>query len=245
MYKKMFLKLALGAVVVSSAFAGDCGVKSGAYAGISAGVSHLGGKNEFKVSNSDVQSIHGAKGKLSSNGILAGVFAGYGYKLNSFWLAGELGYSFDNLDSKFDYVINAESSYSIKLKSKSRGAFFGACHLGILANSSAVVYAILGLESRSFNVQFSDAVNHFNPDLQLVKKNYRSAAFVPGLGIRLNISKNLALRTEYKCAMHRMKNFAKSAADTAAGMYAGGTTTVSVKHKPMVQSLSVGVAYTF
>lgn len=246
MSKNLLKALSLGAVAIGALVAGDCGIKSGAYAGISAGVSHLGGKNEYVISNSAAGSdVYSSKGHLSSNSFLGSVFAGYGYKLNLAWLAAELGYKFDNLKSQLTGVTGNKTTPNITFGSKSKGAFEGAFHVGFVANASTIAYAILGVESRNFKVQFADSVNEFTNSFRAFKKSYRSTAFVPGLGVRFNIAKNLNLRTEYKCAMHKTKKIKSSGADRGVVYGAGTTDTLSMKHNPMIHSFAVGAAYTF
>ena len=73
-----------------------------------------------------------------------------------------------------------------------------------------------------------------------ISKNYTSIAFVPGLGVRFSLAKNLSLRTEYKYAMHRSKSFSDTA--NAAG---GGRDTTTLKNSPAVHSLNLGLVYSF
>lgn len=248
MSKELLNALVVGAVMTTALVAGDCSVKSGAYAGISAGVSHLGGKNDYTIANSDsTEIVFSNKGGLSTTTFAGNLFAGYGLKFNSLWFAAEAGYQFDNLKNKqISRAAAADfKSSNINLTSKSKGAFGASVHTGLFATTGTVVYAILGLESRSFKVKFTDNASQFASSFNSFKKNYRSTAFAPGLGARFTVAKNIALKTEYKCAMHKRKKISISGADLAGGPYGGGTDTLSIKHSPKVHSFMVGAAYTF
>jgi opacity protein-like surface antigen len=249
MSKKLLNALVVGAVMTTALVAGDCSAKSGFYAGISAGAAHLGGKNEYAISGSDAgDTVYSGKGGSSSTSFAGSLLAGYGIKLNSLWFAGEANYQFDNLKNTLTGFAGAAAvkASNLKLVSKSKGAFGASVHAGFFANAGTVIYAILGLESRSFKVKFTDSASQFNNTFNSFKKNYRSTAFVPGLGVRFAIAKNIALKTEYKLAMHKSKRIKVSATDTYAGPYGGnGTDTLSIKHNPKVHTFMVGAAYTF
>src|SRR3989338_2760439 len=241
MSKKLLNALALAAVMSATLTAGDCSVKSGAYAGISAGAAHLGGKNDYTIANSNpAETAFSNKAGLSATTFTGNLLAGYGLKFNSLWFAAEANYQFGNLKNK--QISRAASnndivSSNINLTSKSKGAFGVSIHAGMFANAGTAIYAILGLESRSFKVKFTDSASQFNNTFNSFKKNYRSTAFVPGLGVRFAIAKNIALKTEYKCAMHKRKKISISAVDSGAGgPYVGGRDTLSIKHNPKVHT---------
>jgi opacity protein-like surface antigen len=244
MSKNLLKALGLGVLMTSALVAGDCSVKSGAYAGISAGVSHLGGKSNYRISSRGSADVFASNYKTSANSFLAGLFAGYGYRMNSLWAAGELFYNFDNFKSDFKTKFgtnadNRQKSFNIK----SSGAWGANLHVGFLANQGTIVYLIAGLEMRKFKVKFSDPVVGDFSTLGL-RKGYTSLAFVPGVGTRMNIAKNLAMRLEYKCAMHKNKKLSSSSSNT--GHYgAGDPATLVMKNKPMIHSFNVGVAYAF
>lgn len=224
---------AISAVMTSALVAGDCSVKSGAYAGISAGVSHLGGKSNVSHDDTALIQFYSNKGHNSATTFAASVFAGYGVKLGSFWAAAELFYQFDNLDSK--NKVQALGTRRDKTVSvKSNGAYGANAHLGLLANDKAVAYLIAGVESRRIKMKYVDENNDIAAAGQ-PKKSYTSIAFVPGVGVKFNVAKSLSMRAEYKYAMHGKKKMAASA----------GTETVTVKNTPQIHSFQIGAVYTF
>ena len=243
MKKNLLVSLCLGTVfaVASQASASSCQINSGAYAGISAGVSVLGGKNNFDHKQTDAAGalITGSNlnFSLSKTSMAATVFGGYGMKMNGFWVAGELFYQLDSLkDKQKPTIANDEKSIS----SKSTGAYGLAVHLGFMPSQNCVAYAILGMEARKFNVNFTDT-----PPATIaasINKNYTSLAFAPGVGARFALTKNISIRTEYKYAMHRSKKFTASAATPGAP---ADKDTIQLKHQPKVHTFNVGVVYTF
>jgi len=242
MKKNLLVSLCLGTVfaVASQASASSCQINSGAYAGISAGISHLSGKSIFNQSNTVAVNSHPYNaGKLSANSIAAAVFGGYGMKLGSFWTAAELFYQFDNLKNK-DLFSGEDTTTAARLTRslKSSGAWGGALHLGYVINNSCVAYAIAGAEVRRFKVSFSSASTQ---NTNVISKSYTSIAFAPGVGVRFSLAKNLSLRTEYKYAMHRSKSFS----DTRANAAVGGNDTTTLKNSPAVHSLNLGLVYSF
>jgi len=242
MKKNLLVSLCLGTVfaVAAQANASSCQINSGAYAGISAGLSAQSGKSNFVNSTNGgagpqiVQNTHNAS--LSKNSMAAALFAGYGMKFSGFWAAAELFYQLDRLNTKEEMTLSGNNGNT--LKSSSTGAYGAAVHLGFVPNNNCIAYAILSVEARRFNVKFSDTADPVNIQAVL-KKSYTSIAFAPGVGVRFALSKNISLRTEYKYAMHRSKKL--SATGTAAGV----TDVVTIKHKPQVHTFNVGVVYSF
>ncbi len=101
MKKNLLVSLCLGTVsaVASQANASSCQINSGAYAGISAGLSTLSGNNQLTYSNDQVvagrfDKQDSFKASLSRTSAAAAVFGGYGMKFGSLWAAAELFYQF-------------------------------------------------------------------------------------------------------------------------------------------------------
>lgn len=233
MPKNILKAFSLSALMTSALIAGDCGFKSGAYAGVSAGASHMGGKNEVSHDDTDLIQFYKSKGHNSATTFAAAAFAGYGMKLGAFWAAAELFYQFDNLDSK--NKVQALGNRRDKTVSvKTSGAYGANAHLGFLANDKAIAYIIAGVESRRVKMKYTDENNDIAPAGQ-PKKSYTSVAFVPGVGVRFNVAKSLSMRAEYKYAMHKKKKMAATA----------GTETLTVKNTPQIHSFQIGAVYTF
>lgn len=237
MNKKTLAVLALSTALFTNIYAGSCQINSGAYVGLSVGGAHLSGKGNIESSTAGVANDRSINNRLSANSAAASLFAGYGMKLNTFWLAAELSYQFDNLSSKNNFLVDNTNGQKTA-STTTNGAFGGAFHLGFIANNNSIIYAILGIESRRFKVKFSDSATPKDISA-VIDKNYISTAFAPGLGVRFTLSKNLSLKTEYKCALHPNKKLS----DTRAGV--GGQDTVTIKHSPQIHSFSVGVVYSF
>lgn len=235
MNNKLLAALAMTTALATSAHSA-CQINSGAYVGLSAGGAHLAGKNDFTYENV-VGGIKEEKGiKLSKTSVVAGIFGGYGFKFNNLWAAAELFYQFDQL--KDSSIFSIQGNSGSKLESKSSGSYGGAVHLGFIPNGNSIVYAIIGLDVKRFKVSFSDTVSPAIINAS-ISKSYTSPAFAPGIGVRLAVSKNISIRTEYKCAIHRKKSF------DAAAVGGLGTDAIKVKHSPTVHSFNVGLVYSF
>ncbi len=240
MKKNLLVSLCLGTVfaVAADANASSCQIRSGAYAGVSAGLSILTGKSQFTYVNSDgpgqAQAING---NLSKTSPAVGLFAGYGMKFSNFWAAAEAFYQFDRLNAKHEYQLQGVGDAQITTN-KSTGAFGAAVHLGFVPNNNCIAYAILGVEARRFNVKYSATDSAIVA--AVINKKYTSFAIAPGVGVRFALSKDLSFRTEYKYAMHKKKNFANTKANPG-----GGNDTVTLKQSPSVHSVNVGLVYSF
>ena len=238
MNNKLLAALAMTTELATSAHSA-CQINSGAYVGLSVGGAHLGGKNDASIKNDVAGNINPSKeSKLSSTSFAAAILGGYGLKVSNFWLAAELFYQFDNLSSKSKFKIDTNSKDEV-LESKSNGAFGGSFHIGFIAANNCVVYAIAGVEGRRFKVKYTpDTAVHSTT----IDKSYTSTAFAPGIGLRVSLSKNIALKTEYKYAIHKTKTFTDKKANPGG---AGDNDTLTVKHSPNIHSFNVGVVYSF
>lgn len=243
MKRKILLSLFLGTMLSATTqihASSGCQIGSGAYVGLSAGLANLSGKRDYTDSTdggAGPQVIQQqAKFGLSKTSAAAALFAGYGMKIGSAWTAAELFYQFDRLKDKDSIIFQAQQTPK-NLESSSTGAYGAAVHLGFIPTNGCTAYAILGVESRRFKVKFSDPVPANIS--AVINKSYRSFAFVPGVGVRFALCKNLSLRTEYKYAMHRNKKLTNS------NLRAGQTDIVTIKHQPKVHSFNVGLVYTF
>ncbi|MEI7493485.1 MAG: outer membrane beta-barrel protein [Alphaproteobacteria bacterium] len=241
MKKNLLVSLCLGTVfaVVADANASSCQINSGAYAGISAGISNLSGSGEFNAKN-HVAGFDNLiqPNKFSKTSAGAGLFAGYGMKFSGFWAAAELFYQFDRLNNvnKFKVISYVQDK---KLQTNSTGAYGAAVHLGFVPSNNCIAYAILGAEVRNFKVKFSDSAHDI---AATINKKYTSIAFTPGLGVRFSLTKNISVRTEYKYAMHRSKNITSSATNPNAG---GSIDTLTLKNAPKIHSFNLGLVYSF
>jgi opacity protein-like surface antigen len=245
MKTKVLLSLSAAALVNAAQLSAAPQISSGAYAGVAAGVSVLGGKSNYNHKATDdatgalvIQNTMNFS--LSKTSMAATIFGGYGMKVSGFWVAGELFYQLDSLKDKQQPNIASDEK---SIGSKSTGAYGLAVHLGFMPSENCMAYAILGLEARKFSVKFTDT-----PPATIaatINKKYTSLAFAPGVGARFALTKNISIRTEYKYAMHRSKTLTASAESPAAGFGRGNTDTVKIKHQPKVHTFNVGLVYTF
>lgn len=238
--KKIALSLTL-ATLTASHLTASAQITSGAYLGAAAGVSVLGGKNKLITSNDGgvggPQQINNQMSlSLSKASPSVSIFAGYGLKFSNFWAAAEVFYQHDHLKDSQDIMFAVEPASVV---SSSAGAYGASAHVGFLSADNFVLYAILGIEARKFKINFS--ASELISSAKIAKK-YTSVAFVPGVGARFALTKNLSLKTEYKYAIHRSKRMSVSAANSA---NPAQTDVSTLKHQPKVQSFNIGFVYNF
>ena len=144
----------------------------------------------------------------SDKNVAGSIFAGYGRRLNCLWLAGEVLGSFSPLGANMDLGITSDNPQSLEIKTTS--AIEGAFKLGYYINETHKLYLKMGVELRRFKVNFRDPSNIFVN----LNKTYNSTAFVPGLGMEVELTPHFSMRTEYRIALHPKKtvNITASAA---------------------------------
>ncbi len=243
MTKKLFAKIGttVGALLVSTvAVQANAGINSGFYAGASAGLSSLSGNQRFNAQeNANPVVVTDARNNgLSATSAGAAVFGGYGHKWNCTWMAAELYYLYDRLNS--DRTAQLTGTTEKTFQARSTGAFGVSIHLGYIPHPNCVVYAIAGVERRRFQMGLLNAAFVAADNIvSLESKKYNSTAFVPGAGMLLKLTKNMGLRAEYKYALHPSKTV------TATADLAGTNNTSTLKQNPHVQTFHVGVVYSF
>jgi len=232
-----------GAILVSTVAAqANAGVNSGFYAGASAGISSLTGTQRFNAQENAIPVVvtDARNNGLSATSAGAAVFGGYGHKWNCTWMAAELYYLYDRLNSDRTAQFNGVPVEKTFQARSTGGAFGASIHLGYIPHPNSVVYAIVGVERRRFQMGLLNSTFHPNDNIvSLDSKKYNSTAFVPGAGVLLKLTKNLGLRAEYKYALHRSKTV------TATANLAGTNNTSTLKMNPRVQTFHIGVVYSF
>lgn len=244
MGKKLCAKIGttVGALLVSTVAAhANAGINTGFYAGASAGISSLSGSQRFNAQeNNPVVNSDTRNNGLSATSAGAAVFGGYGHKWNCTWMAAELYYLYDRLNSDRTAQYNGVPVEKTFQARSTGGAFGASLHLGYIPHPNCVVYAIAGVERRRFQMGLLNSAFHVNDNIvALDPKKYNSTAFVPGAGMLLKLTKNLGLRAEYKYALHRSKTIT----ETANLVLTNNTSTL--KQNPRVQTFHIGVVYSF
>jgi hypothetical protein len=214
-------------IILSFLIANAYYASTGAYVGIGASGNILYGKQNLALSSNGTGPMALQYG-LRGTAISAEILAGYGYVLSSLYLGAEGNYSFLNMKAKFGSKIGThDESFTTKL-----GNGYGiAFRCGYIAGNS-LIYLRMGLESRKISLNFEDPNNRFIS----VNKNYRSNAFVPGLGMETKLTKHLAFRLEGKGAFYPQKAF---------NINRDARNYTRIKTKPRLYNLSAAITYTF
>lgn len=230
----------VGALLVSTvAVHANVGINSGFYAGTSAGISSLSGKQNFNQVEQPNTLQDDRNMSLSAQSGSLGVFAGYGHKVNCSWLGAELSYLFDKLKDDRSVTIN-RSPANKTFQTRTTGSFGGAIHVGYVHAQTYLAYAILGFDYRRFEMNLLNPTQGVLGEPAEVRKKYSSLAFAPGVGMLVKLTKNISLRGEYKYAFHRSKTATASVVDTN-----GDTQVSTLKNTPRIQTFQLGIVYNF
>jgi opacity protein-like surface antigen len=158
---------------------------------------------------------------LAANGVVGGVFGGYGQTLSkSFYLGGEFDATFGNREYSYK-ITDPTNPYSSKIKT---GTEWGlSVRPGYVINDNALVYGLLGVAFPTLKSSSSAPEVTFNKT---------QTAFRLGLGTEVSISGPLTLRADY--AHSFLANV------TVADSYGQ-----SITYKPSEDTVKIGVAYHF
>lgn len=159
--------------------------------------------------------------------IAGDIFAGYEKNNSCFWLAGEVIGSFTPLTSNTRVDIFANNS---PIEIKTTGAIGAAVKLGYYFTPTNKLYFKMGLELRRFKVNAIDSSNRY-PNLT---QNYNSTAFVPGIGMEVDLTSRFSLRAEYRAALHPQKTLQNTS---------GATQSTLIRHKPTIHYLNLGLVF--
>jgi opacity protein-like surface antigen len=205
----------------------------GFYGGVALGGAVLTGKSNLSVSRINPLGFlqpNNFGPRLSDGNVTGDFFIGYGKRLNCFWVAVEAIASLTSLNSKASLDLSDLNTGQF-LSAKTTNAWIGAVNLGRYLNESIKVYVKLGIESRRFRVNFTGVPNPAADPLVNLNKTYTSVAFVPGLGMEVDLTPRFSLRTEYRGAFHQAKTVQVTQS---------ATTYTSVKTTPVIHSFTVG-----
>ncbi len=177
---------------------------TGFYGGAAIGAAALTGDSKLTASRIDPNFIIPEARTFISNfsdkSLNGDLFIGYGKLLNCLFLGIEVIGSLATIKSRHILDIS-EQAGAETLKAETNGAWGAAARFGYHMNPTSLLYVRLGLESRQFNINFTSGVEA-SPYINL-DKSYRSTAFVPGVGLEVDITPICAVRTEYRLALHR------------------------------------------
>ena len=206
---------------------------TGFYGGVALGGAALTGKSGLLVSRINPLGFlqpNNYGSRLSDGSITGDFFVGYGKRLNCFWVAAEAIASLTNLNSKTSLDLSDLNSGQF-LSVKTTNGWVGAINLGYYLNESLKVYIKLGIESRRFRVNFTGVPNAAGDALVNLNTTYTSTAFVPGLGMEVDLTPRFSLRTEYRGAFHQAKIVQVTQSATAYTI---------VKTTPVIHTFTVG-----
>lgn len=204
--------------------------KTGLYIGAALGGAALMGKSNLLLTRPVLGTSVAENFSLtpSDKNIAGSIFAGYGRSLNCLWLGGEVIGSLAALRTNIGLDITGDNPQFLEIKTTS--AIEGAFKFGYYINETNKLYLKMGVELRCFKVNFRDSSNTFAN----LNKDYNSIAFVPGLGMEVDLTPHFSLRTEYRVALHPRKtvNITTSAIQMT-----------TVQTTPTIHYLTLGIVF--
>ena len=193
--KKLALALVSSAFVMSAT---QANIGTGFYAGAMLG--HGSTSASLKFQQTLLGNPYPVKGTRGIGGSSAnfGLMAGYGAVLtDSFYLGGELGYTFSN--DKITSNLDAPNDSS-KFEVKRSGYFTAALRGGYLLTPNTMAYVRLGINAGKWSVSDNYHGNFGRlSNSNAAKGSSGSMTFAPGLGLETALTKNILLRVEYTC----------------------------------------------
>lgn len=219
------------AALVSTKGAPLSAPKTGFYVGAALGAADLTTKSNLFLRQliAGVDTSQKFSLPVTDKNIASDIFIGYGKRMDCFSFEGEVTGSLASLSSKTNLnTVNINMNQSLETKTTS--AVGGALKLGYYINPTNKLYLKIGFELRRFKVSFTDSGNAFVN----LNKSYNSTAFAPGFGHEVDLTPCLALRTEYRIALHPKKTI--EVAHSA-------TQSTSIQSKPTIHHLNVGLVF--
>jgi opacity protein-like surface antigen len=211
--------LAAAALVLTLPVVAQAGSFDGIYAGAQLG----GAFTSFKETQSS--SLFGQSVKddsFAANGVVGGIFAGYGYTMQNLFIGAEVDATFGNRDYT-NTTTDASGTSQTKLKT---GTEWGLLvRPGYVINDHALVYGLLGFAQVSLKSTFAPA--------QTATFNKTETAFRIGAGTEVSISGPLTFRADYTHTI--LSDITTSDA----------TVGYTAKFSPSEDMFKLGVAYHF
>lgn len=198
---KKFVIAAVAAAALNTVSAQSCASSfSGFYAGLQAGLNATvasSAKVETTEAGAAYRSIKGSRGSQS---FIGGLFLGYGMGVGSCaYVGAELYGNFTN--DKATLFDNSESNAGERFfntSSKNNANFGAKIRLGYTVSQQAMIFLGLGMEYAQWQLKAENVVVAGQANLERVtKKNKRSLAFAPSVGMEMFMTKNLFVRGEY------------------------------------------------
>ena len=216
MRKLLMAASALALTLPTVAYAGNF---DGFYAGGQVG----GAFTSFKENQTSTLFAQNVKDdSFAANGVVGGVFAGYGLTLQGFYIGGEIGATFGSRDYT-NTTTDASGTAQTKFKA---GTEWGVTvRPGYAINDRALVYGLLGFEQVPLKSTFTPG--------QAASFNKTQTGFTLGAGTEVSIAGPLTFRVDYT---HTFLDKI-SIADAATGY--------SATFSPAEDKIKLGVAYHF
>lgn len=214
-----FSVLAVAAIAISIPAVAQAGNFDGIYGGAQIGGAFT---SLEQTSSSPVYSGGSVKSdSLSANGVIGGVFAGYGYVCpGNFFLGGEIDVSFGDREYSYE-ITDPTNPYKSTIKTGTEWGILA--RPGYVLNPNTLLYGLIGFDHVPLKSTSSA------PEVTFDKDQY---ALRIGAGAEMSISGPLTLRIDYTHTFLDKVTVSDSFGD-------------AVKTEPSEDKVKVGIAYHF
>ena len=197
---KKFVIAAVAAAALNTVSAQSCASSfSGFYAGLQAGLNATVASSA-KLETTDAANYRSIKGSRGSQSFIGGLFLGYGMGVGSCaYVGAELYGNFTNDKATlFDNSDSVAAERFFNTSSKNNANFGAKIRLGYTVSQQAMIFLGLGMEYAQWQLKAENVIVGGQANLERVtKKNKRSLAFAPSVGMEMFMTKNLFVRGEY------------------------------------------------
>jgi opacity protein-like surface antigen len=242
---KKFVIAAVAAAALNTVSAQSCASSfSGFYAGLQAGMNATV-SSSAKLDTTVAGNPHSVKGSRGSQSFIGGLFLGYGMGVGSCaYVGAELYGNFTN--DKTTLFDNSDANAASKLfttSAKNNGNFGAKIRLGYTVSQQAMIFLGLGLEYAQWQLKAENILDGAQAGVERVtKKNKRSVAFAPSVGMEMFMTKNLFVRGEYTYVATGSQKI-EAQFRTAPG--AAGLQTATFKSNVNQHRFALGLGYKF
>jgi hypothetical protein len=170
---------------------------------------YAGGQLGIGTFTSDIDAQHRDSGigpfpftaPFSDHGFIPGVFVGYGYQYDHFYLGAEL--EGETSSANWSHVRDTEGSGGRKFSAEKKGGYGASGRLGYVLDNGTLLFGRFGVMNSRFNTKYAKGGNR-DTDIDL---DNRELGYRFGVGAESLLAHNLFIRLEYDYTNYPAYNF--------------------------------------
>ncbi|MGV8948452.1 MAG: outer membrane protein [Candidatus Paracaedibacter sp.] len=175
----------------------------GAYVGVGAGanIAHHASNSFSFIHATDSDLNNNFTPSLSSSALAFNFLAGYAWKIQCWHLGAEIDYILGNSNTKFNQSTGQPVLNNPFVTVKTSGALGAGFRVGYHWDR-LLGFVRLGVENRTFRMNGNVMLLTAAVPGNTLTANARKTAFVPGIGVQINLNKNISTTLEYRMAFY-------------------------------------------